>query len=424
MLGALKERTTGFLRWSERYTKVDMVYLTHGGFWLTFGQVLTVLMAFGLALLFANFVPKEIYGTYKFVLAWVGIFGILTLPGLNIAIVRAVAQGKEGVLQRSVKTKLMWGLSAAFFALCFASYYFLKDNTLLAGSFLIVSLFIPHFHATQLYSSFLNGKKLFKLKSFYQIVANVGATIPLAIVLLLTNDLWLILATYFASWTLMYWLLLKATFARFQPNDEDDPSTYVYGKHLSLMEVLGTVARQLDKLLLFHVLGAVEVAVYSFAIAPITQVQGLQKGLYTLALPKLAMRTQEEIRQTLLKRTLLLVLLSSPIGVLYIFAAPYIFELLFPAYMEAVWYSQLYALALFFSTASTLASAAMDAHKEIKYKYIVKIFGNGSRILFMLVGLPFGITGMMIGILISTFLSTLLTIWLTLKPWETPAQAN
>ena len=47
---------------------------------------------------------------------------------------------------------------------------------------------------------------------------------------------------------------------------------------------------QSHRILAFHYLGAVELAIYSFAIAPPEQIKGVFKFLGTLALPKFSKR--------------------------------------------------------------------------------------------------------------------------------------
>ena len=69
MIKKIKEKIYNLLRWSEKYTKTDMVYLAHGGFWLSFGQIISSLSSFLLAIAFANLLPKETYGNYKYILS-------------------------------------------------------------------------------------------------------------------------------------------------------------------------------------------------------------------------------------------------------------------------------------------------------------------------------------------------------------------
>ena len=60
----LKQKIYRLLRWSERWTRTDMVYFTKGGFWLSLGQIFGSLAGLVLALIYANFLPKTTFGIY------------------------------------------------------------------------------------------------------------------------------------------------------------------------------------------------------------------------------------------------------------------------------------------------------------------------------------------------------------------------
>ena len=142
MVQKAKNKIYKILRWSEKYTKTDMVYLAKGGFWVTFGQSITSILSLALLVAFANLLPKETYGVYRYILALAGIFNIFTLTGMNRSVARAVAAGSEGVLRASVRYKLKWNLImlTAFWVL--GGYYLINDNSLFAISFFILGIFV------------------------------------------------------------------------------------------------------------------------------------------------------------------------------------------------------------------------------------------------------------------------------------------
>jgi O-antigen/teichoic acid export membrane protein len=133
---------------------------------------------------------------------------------------------------------------------------------------------------------------------------------------------------------------------KFPPNKNEDVQIISYGKHLSLIRAIGAIASQLDKILIFHYLGAVEVAIYFFAIAPIQQINGLFKNIPTLALPKLSQRSFKEIDSVLYKRMVQLFFWGLIMAGIYILIAPYFFKIFFPKYLDSVFFSQLFAAAI------------------------------------------------------------------------------
>ena len=121
MLGKLQHKIYKALKWSEKYTKTDMVYLAKGGSWLVGGQVINTIAVLALAIGIANFLPKEIYGNYKYVLSLIAIIGAFSLTGMATAVTQAVAKGFEGNLKYGLKISLKWSLvtSIVFFSVAF-----------------------------------------------------------------------------------------------------------------------------------------------------------------------------------------------------------------------------------------------------------------------------------------------------------------
>ena len=98
MFTRLKGKSLALLRWSEAYTKTDMLYMAHGGSWLTFAKAVGMASSLLLAAAMANLIPPEVFGNYKFVLSATGIIGAFSLTGMGTAIIQAVSRGYEGAL--------------------------------------------------------------------------------------------------------------------------------------------------------------------------------------------------------------------------------------------------------------------------------------------------------------------------------------
>src|SRR5688572_902048 len=125
---ALIARAERVLRWSEKYLKTDMVYLAKGGFWLTLGQAVSSAAGVLLIIGFANLLPKEAYGTYKYVLSIAGVLAAFSLTGMSVAVTQAVARGMDGMLRVAAKIQLRWGLLVTLAASAFGIYYLANGN--------------------------------------------------------------------------------------------------------------------------------------------------------------------------------------------------------------------------------------------------------------------------------------------------------
>ncbi|MEK7658891.1 MAG: oligosaccharide flippase family protein [Patescibacteria group bacterium] len=401
----LKQQIIGILRWIEKYSKTDMVYLASGGFWLALGKIIFNVSGFLLVIAFANFLPKQVYGTYQYVLSVAGILAIPTLSGMNTAIVRSVARGYEGSLLPALKTQLRWGVLGGIAGLIIAGYYFLNNNIALTTSFLIVAVFVPLMNSFMIYEAFWIGKKRFDIQVKYSAIIRIVSTIALIASLLLTKNLIFIFLIYFASYTTLYFIFLQITIKKIPPNAKQDPSVISYGKHLSLIDIVAGVASQLDKILIWYFLGAESLAIYFFAVSPVQQVRAFFKALRPLTLAKLSQYNNEKSKVTLLKKIVKLFPVIALIIVIYIFLAPYAYQVFFPQYMKSVLYSQLYALSLL-SVPQILFIIFLTSQKKTKELYIFYSIFYFTQILLLAILLPlYGMLGAVIALTATQFLN-------------------
>jgi O-antigen/teichoic acid export membrane protein len=86
---------------------------------------------------------------------------------------------------------------------------------------------------------------------------------------------------------LFFWYQIKK---HIPDNAQVDPEAITYGKHLTLNTVVASVSDQIDSVLLFNLLGPIQLATFQFAIAPIETGKGILKHIQALALPKFSAR--------------------------------------------------------------------------------------------------------------------------------------
>lgn len=393
MISVFKQYTYRVLRWSEKYTKTDMVYLGKGGFWLSVGQAVNSLGSLLLAVGFAHFVSQDVYGNYKFILALAGIVTAFSLTGLGTAVTRAVARGHEGSLSKAVRTHFLWSFGMIIISFGIAGYYFINQNTTLSLSLLIVGAALPAITSLSHYEAFLAGKKEFRIKTLLSIIRNLTPIALLLGTIYVTDNVVAIILIYFLSQVLVVSLLYFFTTHRFPPNKKVEVDTVRYGTHLSAMNVLHAIAMHLDKILVFHFLGAAPLAVYAFALAVPKQIGSLNRTLSILVFPKMSTKPMEELKRLIPPKALLLFFLSAILALIYIFAAPYIYKILFPTYIEAVIYSQIYALT-FLLFPAMLFEESLKANKQTRSLYIAKTVIPVFRISILILLTPlYGITG-------------------------------
>lgn len=373
----LRKKAYSILRWSEKYIKTDMVYAASGGFWLFFGQAVNALMALLLAVAFANLLEPEKYGNYKYILSLASIIGALTLTGLGTAISRAVARGHDGTLERSFRLSLIWSAGMVCIGALGGIYYLLKGNELLGYSLFLAGAFSPFISAGSLYRPFLIGKREFKRATFLGLVQSVIPALAVLVGLALKIPLLALVCLYFVVNACVMLALYKNSL-KLATNSNTEADTENLAKHLSLMNIISTVAGKLDSILLFQFLGGAHLAIFTFATAIPDHLRGSLKNIAALAVPKLVNKDKAELKKAVFSKTWLVFVLTIGIVIVYVVAAPYIFNLFFPNYVEAVIYSQVYAVTLLLSL--TLGTAYFDAQSAIKERYILNAISNVTTI--------------------------------------------
>lgn len=415
MITKVKNSIHKFLRKSQKFTGTDNVYLATQGSYLTVGNIISAIASFLLAMAFARLLPKETYGEYRYILSIMAMVGIFALPGMGDALLQAVAKKFEGCLKKAIKEKFKWAILGSLTCLTIAGYFFFKSNFDLVISFTIAALFFPFMQSTEIYVSYLGGRKLFGIQVKYTVLTQIIAAVAIIITLFFSKSLVVLILIYFLSHTLLRSLFLLCSLKRFPANKKEDEKFISFGKHLSFLRIVHTIAAQIDKMLLFHFLGAVQVAIYSFAALPVSEANVFLKNIRLLALPKLAVRDKKEIKKTLLKKVGRATLLIVPLVLLYIIIAPYIYKIFFPQYTESIFFSQLLFLTILAFPASIVALSfqAKMAKKEL---YQFSIISPLVLIILLIILTPlYGILGVILAKLISQFFTICFSLFLFRK---------
>ncbi len=405
---AEKSASRGLIAHLERVTKTDLSYLTKGGFWLTLDEAAGALAALLLSVAFAYFLPKEVYGTYRYLVALFWVLTALTMTGLPSVISRSVARGKEGAFRSSFKFSIVWGLPLAALATAGSAYYYWQGNMELVSGLLIIAALGPFMQAAILWSSYFTGKKDFRsLALCGALFAFIPALTLLGTMYAVENPL-LLLAAYLGSTVATGLCISLYIFLVRKPNTAEDPEYKNLGWHFSAMNLLATVAQQVDKIVVFHYLGAAQLAVYALATALPEQIKNVFGSVTTLALPKFIERPYAEIQKTFWYRLWGFTGVLTIAAVGYALLAPFVFAVFFPAYHDAILYSQIFALALI-PTGNTISIALLQAHKAKRELYVFNVLSPVFQITSLVVLTSmYGLMGAVVARIIARFLSFVL----------------
>lgn len=410
----IKRKIIKFLWWLQKYTNIDIMYVIKGSFWWMIGKAGIFLTSFVTMIFFGRWLPKEGYGTYQFIIAGLALFEIFTLPGINTALIKSITQKKEGTLCLALKTKIKWGKIGTFLCLGLSSWYFFQENSLLAIAFLLVALFLPFYTTFRIFIAFWSGRKRFDLQAKYNLLSSGLSTILLISTIYLTNNILIIISVFLSSHTFFDWLLYRKTKNQIK-NDEKDENAIFFGKNLTIMSALQTVAQYIDKIIIWSFLGAIPVAIYTFAKEPIEKVKELIP-IFPLALPKLGEnKIDKKRKKRIILNFLQLFLITTPTAGLLTLMAPFIYKIFFPQYMESVVYFQALSIVVVFSP-FLLLNASLIAEMKKKALYMINTGAPFLKIVLFFVLVPqLGIWGIIISIIIAEFIRGLITLYFFLK---------
>ncbi len=353
---------------------IDAHYFLHGGFWLSFGQMIT--LGFGLisTALFAHLLTPQDYGIYRYLVGISALLASFSLTGLGQSILQATAQGHRGFYKATLKVNFLYSLFITAAGTLAAGYYWLQGNMLLATGCLIVAVIQPLITTFQNTQSVIQGEGRYLESTKQYGFRMVLVTFISVVSLLLTKNILVLFFFYLAG------LLVVNVISHYiyKPADATTPkdvwTKYLsYAKHTSLRNLISNIAQKADTIIVFTQLGAIELALYSIATIIPEQVKGSFKNLASLLLPKYA---KHENRTTLLRsiprRSFQLFIVLFSVTCIYIIAAPFIYKILFPKYQDAAFFSQILALS-FPAMVSIIPVSALQSQMAKKKLYQVQI---------------------------------------------------
>lgn len=365
----VQTRFIQLLKWSEKYFKTDVRYLASGGFWSALSYVIQVGFGIVTTVVLARVLAPEALGTYQFIIAMAGIISVFSLTGMGTAIIRAVAQGNEGTLRSGVSISLKWSFGIVAAAVLIASYYWYQGNNVLAIAFLLIGAFVPLTESFILYESYLRGKQAFRDEVMLGLWRKPLPLVALLLTLYFTQHVPTLIGVYFAANALSTIWVYRLTIKKYQPPDTPHLETILYSKQLSIMNVLFRVSEYADKVLLWYLLGPVAVATFSIAQLAVKYSGGLASVVSNVALPKVSQRDLATLQATLPRKVWLFTLALLPFMVGYVLLVPFVFQILFPDYPDAVPLSQVLGI-LFIFLPRSLYGHVLIAHEQTKALYI------------------------------------------------------
>jgi O-antigen/teichoic acid export membrane protein len=237
---------------------------------------------------------------------------------------------------------------------------------------------------------------------YYPVIILVAFASPSPLLLLLAN---------LSIGTAISLYLYRRTLRTHTPSGGVEEKALAYGKKLSLSNLPAVLATQIDNLLVFHFLGAAQLALYVLITILPEKITGLFKFLYLATIPKYAVQTDAVSKKILIGKQLRVGGAALLLVLLFILAAPFIFKIFFPTYIEAIPYTSVYALSVFTVLGYLpIARLIAEAKKSIHvYNVVSPVIQIALQVIGIILWGLWGIIGMR---LVALFLNTVVAWFL------------
>ena len=172
----------------------------------------------------------------------------------------------------------------------------------------------------------------------------IGLLVTIGAVLVAPKFAWVILAATLLGTVIPNLIFhVKVQKEHSSKDNPKDPKLTTYAKHLSIMTALGLFAGQLDKILIWNVIGAEALALFYIAQTVPQNITTNLNTIPTLAFAKFGTKDPQVIKATLLPKLMKYFTVIAFICFGYILIAPIIFSWFFPTYLDAIPYSIVFA---------------------------------------------------------------------------------
>lgn len=385
-------------------------YIAKGGFWLTFAQFIGLSSSLLLSIVMANILTPETFGQYKYLVSIFAIVAAISFHGIKLPVSLEAARGNHYIFIKGFQYSIVWNLGILFISSATAAYYYINGNMLLAIGCATIAIVAPVYYALQLAGLYMQGLAAYKTITIYSASQSIISALAVGATALLSNDPLLIFLAFILSQTIVSVPIFIHTL-RQVPEQESDPKVtkeaFRFGVRLTIIGSLIKIAAELDKIIVFQLLGAAQLAIYTFALAIPRQLVATKGTLEILALPKFSGHTFRSLRHGMLPKIIASFIFSIGIILLYWVTAPILYKLLFPQYTDSVIYSQYLSLTILIIPVSFLRQALL-MHKHEKAIYFIDISEPVIRIgLYVLLIPVFGILGAVYALITTTFLQIL-----------------
>jgi O-antigen/teichoic acid export membrane protein len=298
-----------------------------------------------LTVAFSRLATKEVFGNFQFILSILSILTFISIPGINVAVIKYTSHDKDGVYKRGSVLKLLYSLIGIPLLLIIGVYFFYYESRAVGIGLMSVSVFFPFLYGLDLWESFLVGKKRFKHIFIYKSIFSViNLAVVVLVIYLKRDNLTLIILAYVlvhSVFNIIYFLITR----KLIKNNRETPGWKKEGYKLTARTIISLLYDNVDKIIIGLLLGPEELAVYSIAVVIYRKLLFFIKEILNVITPKLFEKTKDENYRLDRRIMLFAGLLMTLFVAVIIIIIPKMYILFFSEkYADSIRYAQIYMI--------------------------------------------------------------------------------
>jgi O-antigen/teichoic acid export membrane protein len=353
--------------------------LSGDSMWTLISQMVILVVNLGVVYVLANLFSPNDYGQLKLITTWLALAVGLGYTGYTYTLPQKIANNKNYNL-KEIYSKTIWRSAFTFLILLVISlYYLFNENLNLSFGFLFASILGPILCASALVNAYYMGRKDFKMFALAQNSVDLIQFIAIFILAYFSNNFIFIISGYFivtitANLAIVFKTLIddqkykNSNLYKHEVTDELDTKETKLQSKLNLAGILLGFTNQVDKLLIFHFIGAAPLAIYSLITAMSDQARTPVKAISSAMFPRMSIASFSKNKMYL--SLLVLTLFSSLMYIVLYLLYPFIFENFFPKYVDYIHFANLASIGIIFAPINFLylyAQAKGDLHTLNRY---------------------------------------------------------
>lgn len=397
---------------AQRHLRTDIRYFASGMSWLLASETVSHLTSIATTLALANLISPDVFGKYQYVQAVASLLVLASLPGIQVALARAVADGRDGALRVATTTRFRWALLGSAAGVSYGLGEVFRGEPSVGWSVIIVAVALPVSEPASLYVSFLTGRRLFKMQAVYSAATQVVLVCAtLAALWLAPSLLWLTVAMI-ASTVLVNGVGFITVVRRYVTNERSDVDLVSYGRSMTILQVVSVATLSLDRLLIYQMLGGEALAVFTMAMLFPRRFKGLLGLVGDLAFPKFVSRSAQAAASALPRKLMFEAAVVLAVTALYAASVPWIFRVFFPQYVDSILLAQVVSLYTLIGLSYPVGTF-LQAHRRVRELYALQLGVFGFKALTFVVLTPWlGLWGAVIATLVEMATNLLICAWL------------